>query len=322
MLSIVVGTRPDCIKMAPVIAECKNRGIPLEVVHTGQHADLWKGTGVAPDRFADPVRVGGPLIVQGDTRTAYDAAEGHAGFLIHVEAGVRSWHPLHPAPEEGYRVAIDERADVAYCPTEWNLANLRAEGFQGEVLVTGNPGVDALLARQRPIPESQRLNIVVVTLHRRESWGLPMEGIVHGLLEVASRHPMTQFHCPLHPNGALERALRAVTLPSNLRMGPPLAYGTFLNKLAHAQAVLTDSGGVQEDACTLGIPCVVAREVTDRPESVQSGHAIVCGRSPERVETALTAAVSGGLCREPGLVFGDGKAAERIAAHLAAMTWD
>jgi UDP-N-acetylglucosamine 2-epimerase (non-hydrolysing) len=142
-----------------------------------------------------------------------------------------------------------------------------------------------------------------------------MRAIIEGLRRVADELPDTRFHVPLHPNGLAQAAFEHPA-PLNLKLGPPLAYPTFLNKLAHCQAVLTDSGGVQEDACTLGIPCAVAREVTDRPESVASGHAVVVGREADTVETGLHRALSGFLRTDPGTVFGDGHAAERIAHHL------
>lgn len=245
------------------------------------------------------------------------------GPLIHLEAGVRSGNLEHPAPEEAYRREIDWNASHCFCATEDNLWNLMAERFSVQAWVTGNTGVDACLERQRPVALHDRHATVLVTLHRRESRGEPMFAIAHGLLDLAGDLPEIQFHVPLHPNNLFRDALSdvfcSIPKPRNLVVGPPLAYGTFLNKLAHCQAVLTDSGGVQEDAATLGIPCAVAREVTDRPESVASGHALVVGRTSSGVEEGLRRILDGLLRTDPSTVFGDGTASTKIADHLCAI---
>ncbi len=353
-VTVVVGTRPECIKLAPLVQQLRQRNVPVTVIHTGQHQDLWKGSGLEPDVMLPPlsdedlmmaIRVQlGPstvpvnsivlnwdevIVVQGDTRTAYFAAcaaglENPIYRVIHVEAGIRSGNFQHPYPEEDYRTVIDRASFAHFCATEENLENLKAEGLGERAWVTGNTGVDACMARQRHVPYHDRHNTVLVTLHRRESFGEPMAAIARGLYRVAREHPEIAFHCPLHPNNAFRDAMIRLYeeeegydgLPPNIKLGPPLAYPTFLNKLAHCQAVLTDSGGVQEDACTLGIPAVIAREVTDRPESVASGHAIVCGRTEQGVEVGLYRALGGLLRADPGVVFGDGQASERIADLL------
>lgn len=318
MLTIVAGTRPECIKLAPLIQELRRRSFPLRVLHSNQHPPF---NGFAfDDYWRCPELLAGTVLVQGDTQTAYDAAMV-AERVIHLEAGVRSWQ-VEPYPEEHYRILIDERATHGFCATAENQGNLA--GLPIETWVTGNTGVDACLSQQRPIPYHQRHGTVLVTLHRRESWGEPMAAMVEGLIRVARQHPDLSFHVSLHPNNALWTALaqREHLPPANVRTGPPMAYGTFLNKLAHAQAVLTDSGGVQEDACTLGIPCAVARDVTDRPESVASGHALVVGRTADSVEGGMLRVLSGLLRTDPAPVFGDGGAARRIADHLAIILGD
>jgi UDP-N-acetylglucosamine 2-epimerase (non-hydrolysing) len=324
--------------MAPVVAESKRAGLPVTVWHTQQHRDLWHGTGLTPDALLDcglegrdpltdgqrvedtvlralsPAITG--LIVQGDTLSAFGGA-GAAYVqhlpLVHVEAGVRSGNLDHPWPEEFFRQAIDTSATLRLCATEANRQHLLREKLDG--VVTGNSGVDACLLRQRPVHLTDRLEHVLITLHRRESFGAPMQAIVEGLLRVVVSCPEITFQWPLHPNPALQDALPTV-VPPNLRLGPPLAYSTFLTKLAHAQAVLTDSGGVQEDAATLGIPAVIAREVTDRPESVATGQAVVAGRTADGVERGLWRAIGGHLVTEPSDVFGERGAAAKIVAAV------
>ena len=276
------------------------------------------------------------MVVLGDTLTAVIGAEvgrDHDLPVYHIEAGVRSGDRANPFPEEGYRIRIDEMATAGACPTLHAQSNLRVElpnvvwryGTGPKIPValdfpvTGNPGVDACLQRQRPVHPAKRLDYLLVTLHRRESFGVPLQRIVQGLLEVADHYPDLEIHWPLHPNPAIRAAIPA-TLPPGIRIGPPLAYTTFLTKLAHAGGVLTDSGGVQEDAATLGIPAAIAREVTDRPESIESGHAVLAGRTTAGVERGVLRVLGGHLRNDPGTVFGDGQAANRILDHWLGLT--
>lgn len=338
MWHVVVGTRPECIKMAPVVQECKRRALAVTVWHTKQHADLWHGTGLTPDveltcglEGRDPLTDGqrvedtllnhlppdaAAVIVQGDTLSAFGGAGAAYQLqvpLIHLEAGIRSGNLDHPWPEEFFRAAIDGHAQLRCCATETNRRNLLHEHLNG--VVTGNSGVDACLSRQRPVHLRDRLEHVLITLHRRESFGDPMQAIVEGLLRVVRACPEIQFQWPLHPNPAIQAALPRHP-PANLRIGPPLAYGTFLTKLAQAQAVLTDSGGVQEDAATLGIPAVIAREVTDRPESITSGQAVLGGRTADGVERGLWLAIGGHLSTDPSDVFGSVGGAGRMVEAM------
>ena len=336
---LVVGTRPECIKVAPLVKALKEREISHTVLHTQQHTDLWHGTGLVPDQilpefpshtdlFAQADRLqalltpylqGQSVLVQGDTLTAYAAALacGPGQTLIHLEAGVRSGNLKHPWPEETFRVGIDALTDLAFCATASNAANLHSEGYTGQWFITGNTGVDACLSRQQYVPMSQRHpGLIVLTLHRRESFGEPIRRILTGVAEFARAHGDVRVHWPVHPNPDIAKSLDGLELPRNIRRGPPLAYGTFLNKLAHAQMVVTDSGGVQEDACTLGVPGIICREVTDRPESVSLGHSLLAGRTAGGVVDGMTSALRGELRTDPGFVFGDGRAAPVIADLL------
>lgn len=349
VLQFVVGTRPEAIKIGPLVAECKRRGVSREILHTGQHTDLLVGTGLEPDTFLPalpPVpeglspleaqrwtqaqlrdrlrdRLHGVVVVQGDTVSAYTAAglAHDLGLpLAHVEAGIRTYQE-DPWPEEGYRVQIDRWADAGFCATDGNLANVRAEGCRGHFTVTGNPGVDAVRCRgwlNRRIHEDNR--DMTVTLHRRESFGEPMRALAVAILQAALIHThrtggVCNVYC--HPNGEVRRAFEALgTLPPALRLLAPIPYEPFLGVLAYSAVVITDSGGVQEDAATLGVPCVVARDHTDRPESIASGHAILGTRDPAILGAAITHALSGHLRTDPSDCFGDGQSSQRIVEGL------
>jgi UDP-N-acetylglucosamine 2-epimerase (non-hydrolysing) len=363
MLIFVVGTRPEAIKIGPVVAECKKRGVLHEIWHTGQHQALFQQTGLVPDRHLG-FEVTGEVwaavqglsrrlrmeigerkpdivVVQGDTTSA--AAGANAAFtqsvpVYHIEAGVRSGDSENPYPEEQFRMGIDGRATWGACATDANRANI-FEGYHAKPItnfpVTGNPGIDALYQMQTPLKPWKRLPQIVVTLHRRESFGGALDGMIAGIQAAAAQWPDLMFFWPRHPNpevtAALERAGFRDESPSAFRFGgttsadhpagnicvaPPSARPAFLWHLSRSQAVVTDSGGVQEEAAALGIPCVVARDVTDRPESVDSNQAIVAGRTSEGIRTALERALSGELSREPSTVFGDGLAATRIVDHF------
>lgn len=347
MLQFVVGTRPEAIKIGPLVAECKRRGVSREILHTGQHTDLLVGTGLEPDTFLPalpPVpdglspleaqrwtqaqlrdrlrdRLHGVVVVQGDTVSATTAAglAHEMGLpLAHVEAGVRTYQE-DPWPEEGYRVQIDRWADVGFCATDWNLANVRAEGCRGHFTVTGNPGVDALRGFGL-LPGLTPSHSVVVTLHRRESFGEPMRAMAAVIAEAATTWTDLVFTVVTHPNGEVGRAFAALpSRPANLRLRPAMERVPFNHQLANAKAVITDSGGVQEDAATLGIPCVVARDHTDRPESIASGHAILGTRDPAILGAAITHALTGHLRTDPSDCFGDGQAAPQIVDGLTAL---
>ena len=348
MVTIIWGTRPETRKLRSIIVGMKERGWAVQLISTDQHPDL---TGHLHDDpvFAGTIHLGMPnlggldpfeygrflaeqlegvirgqvVVVQGDTATAWAGAR--AGALLrgrpvyHVEAGVRTGNEQNPWPEETFRRDIDELADAGCCATHANQMAIQTEGYDiSRFPVTGNPGIDALLADQSPV--STRWRHVLVTLHRRESFGERLTGIVRALGQWAAAHPETPVLWPVHPNPAVTAAISSAGgLPGSVVLLPPLAPRPFLTLLAHAHAVLTDSGGVQEEAAALGIPCVVARQVTDRPESCEEGLAVLAP-DPAFLPTALTLACRpGGLRACPSPVFGDGLATPRILDHLASL---
>lgn len=272
----------------------------------------------APDR----------LIVQGDTASAFAGAL--AGQLAripvaHVEAGLRSGDPANPWPEEINRKLIAALADRHFAPTEAAGSALRAENIPADrIHVTGNTGIDALrlvrsrLPPPRPVPGNRRR--ILVTCHRRESFGQTMQAIAAGLARVAMRGDVI-LTVPLHPNPAAGGVLGAALADCpNVELIPPLDYPAFVSALAASHLVLTDSGGVQEEAPALGVPILVLRDSTERPEGIAAGTARLIGTDSNRIvsetfrlldDPAAHAAMA--RAHSP---YGDGFAAERIASIL------
>ena len=343
----MIGTRPEAIKMKPVARALAAQGIAPLLVFTGQHPAL-RPADFGLDRFPclllgcpgreDPhahVRaVTGALlptladlpdllIVQGDTSSALGGAL--AGFtagipVAHVEAGLRS-HDTHlPWPEEEYRTAIDADAELLFAPTELAAANLRAERAEGEIYVTGNSGIDAVLETARGLPPALRdggTRKVLVTCHRRESWNEGLEGIAAALTKLADDGVLVDVI--LHPNAfvadrmkGLLAGRRGVTLLN------PCGHDEVLRRMRDADLLLSDSGGIQEEAPALGVPLLVLRNKTERPEGIAAGCAQLVGTDTRRILDAARRLLSdpGALATmsRPCFPYGDGRAGERIAA--------
>jgi UDP-N-acetylglucosamine 2-epimerase (non-hydrolysing) len=280
---------------------------------------------LAPDR----------VIVQGDTSTAM--ATALAAFhrripVAHVEAGLRTYRSASPWPEEYNRRAIGLIADLHFAPTRGARDNLAAERLNGEVFVTGNSGIDALDMVQARLDRDPALAAaveamlpprvddrreVLVTAHRRESFGAPFEAICTALAALAERRDVEILY-PLHPNPRLRTAAeRALGNTPRIRLLPPLPLAAFVRLLQRVHLVLTDSGGVQEEAVTLGKSVLVLRDATERPEGIEAGAALRVGTDPARILHAaerLLDAPPAPAARSH--VYGDGRAASRIAAGL------
>ncbi len=272
------------------------------------------------------------VISLGDTVTAFAAAltAAHAGVPVaHVEAGLRTGDLSAPFPEEMYRRMIAVVAAHHFAPTPRAAENLLAEGIAPErIHVTGNTGVDALhhvlRARGLVVPSPRRPEgRVLVSLHRRETLGAPLRAIFEELRGLAVDHPEVRFTCPIHPNPTLvDIATRAVgesPLP-NLDLCAPLKYRDFVTLLVGSDFLMTDSGGLQEEAPILGVPVLVLRQRTDRGEAVDAGNAQVVGLEPAGIRAAAEELLAGGESwRERTRIcspFGDGRAAVRICEHL------
>ncbi len=267
------------------------------------------------------------LIVQGDTSSALGGALAAfaAGVAVaHVEAGLRTHDPSLPWPEEEYRTAIDARADLLFAPTQLAAANLCAERVPGEVHITGNTGIDALIAIEAELPARVQATDgtprILVTCHRRESWGEGLTSIAAALVELAGCGG-SRIEMLLHPNPHVAAKMRELLdgCPG-IELTPPCSHGELVRRARDAVLILSDSGGIQEEAPALGTPLLVLRHKTERPEAVASGNARLVGTSRERIVTEARRLLENpeerakmARCAYP---FGDGRAAPRIAAII------
>lgn len=347
---MIYGTRPEAVKVAPVVIELRRCGVEPAIIQTGQHTSLLKGTPaenvLTPNvtlalastndplvyarecgrALAGVLRKNRPdiIVVQGDTASAYAGACVGKYLEIpvaHVEAGIRTGDPWDPWPEENFRVSIDQIATQWFCATEANHWNLNPDPGGPNLMdrITGNTGIDALYSHTRPVEYPHKVqDRVLITLHRRESFGEPLAAMIRGVYAGATKYPKLEFIWPSHPNPRVQGQLAAQweRIPTNLIIQGPLEMIPFAKMLASSRAVITDSGGVQEEAAALGVPCIVAREKTDRPESVALGLAKVVGRTEQGILDGLDWALGFGARCTPSDCFGDGKAAPRIVEHL------
>ncbi len=274
------------------------------------------------------------VVVQGDTTTAMATALAafHLGVPVaHVEAGLRSGRMDAPFPEEMNRVVIDRLATHLYPPTPTAARALAAEGAPAErSLVTGNTSIDALLGlRDRldelDLPVRERFadvsRLVLITCHRRESFGEPIRDAFRGLQAAAEAHPDVTFVYPVHLNPQVQEPARELLTAPNLALIEPVHYGELVWLLDRCELVISDSGGLQEEAPTLGRPLLVLREVTERPEVVEAGAGLLVGTDGYRIREETTRLLGDVSERarmgQPRFLFGDGHAGTRIAAHLA-----
>jgi UDP-N-acetylglucosamine 2-epimerase (non-hydrolysing) len=275
------------------------------------------------------------ILVQGDTTTTLAGALAgyyHRIPVAHVEAGLRTGDRYEPFPEEINRRLVSQLATLHLAPTPAAAANLLGEGVApANVLVTGNTVVDALLwALERPVPESELLReldgdgrrVIVVTTHRRESWGERMREIAAALAEIAETDPAVLVVLPIHRNTVVREAiLPTLGETANARVVEPLPYGEFVHLLARSYLIVTDSGGIQEEAPTLRKPVIVLRPATERPEAVHGGSSLVVGTSRDEIVTAVRRLLDDPAAYEAMLPrrnpYGDGKAAARCVAALA-----
>jgi UDP-N-acetylglucosamine 2-epimerase (non-hydrolysing) len=354
----VIGTRPEGIKLAPVVRALGRRAAQLEsrVAVTGQHSrmldQVMERFGIPRDYDLEIMRDGQALpdvataclaglggviadfrpdlvLVQGDTATACFGALAaflHRTQVGHVEAGLRSGHKWAPYPEEMFRRVSDVLTDLYFAPTLGARDHLLAERVDpANVHVSGNTVVDALFEaaearapvanpRVRQLLDADR-PLVLLTAHRRESFGAPMARIFSAIRTLADREHIAVLF-PVHPNpNVRESADAAFADHPHVHLVDPLDYFDLVHVLQHAALVLTDSGGIQEEAPTFGVPVLVLRDVTERPEGLRTGAVRLVGTDPDLIVTAALSALEGALVktRRPLNPYGDGHAAERIA---------
>lgn len=365
---VIAGTRPEAVKMAPVVYELRRRSgeFGVHLCAAGQHRQMLEQTfadfGLTPDSSLDVMTGGQSLaslsarlfgavdallerlaphavLVQGDTTTVQVSALSAFYRRIpvgHVEAGLRTWDCRVPFPEEANRRIVGLVARWHYAPTGLARDNLLAERVRPQdILVTGNTVVDALLmtreaVRRDPPPLPARVEealarhpVILVTGHRRESFGPGFERICAALAAIAAAAPRARIVYPVHLNPRVRSPVTALlgAIP-NIFLEEPLPYRAFVRLMEGCSLILTDSGGIQEEGPSLGKPVLIMRDVTERPEGVEAGVNVLVGTDAENIRAqtlrllddpqavALMAAT-----RNP---YGDGMAATRIADHLAA----
>lgn len=387
----VFGTRPEAIKLAPVIRELKRRSVQMSkgmgeprdaeveergnisvplhtltpiICVTAQHRQMLDQVLQLFEITADydlnvmrdnqsPTQVAAAILarlepvlhkerpdwvlVQGDTTTVAAVALAAYYFRVkigHVEAGLRTGDKWRPFPEEVNRRVVGAIADLHFAPTASARANLLREGIPPEsIVVTGNPIIDALRWVAAQPPPSAALDLlastgamdgrrlVLVTAHRRESFGDGIVAICRALLELAKSFPELTIVYPVHPNPNIRQPVHQLLSGiSNIVLTEPLDYAALVHVMARATLVLTDSGGIQEEAPGLGKPVLILREVTERPEAVQAGAARLVGTDPERIVSEavrlLTDSTEYGRMARAVNPYGDGQAARRIVSAL------
>jgi UDP-N-acetylglucosamine 2-epimerase (non-hydrolysing) len=371
----VFGTRPEAIKMAPVVrALHEAKSIEVRICTTAQHRQMLDQVlalfKIKPDYDLDLMRDNQSLselsaaiftglepvisefrpdwiLVQGDTTTVAIAAllaYYHRVRVGHVEAGLRTHDKWQPFPEEINRRVAGVAADLHFAPTEWARKNLLREGVEDRaIVVTGNPVIDALhFVAEQAQPESvtgllrsagidgtpiakqasKDKSLILVTAHRRENFGRPLEDICLALKDLAERGDVEIVYA-VHPNPNVDGPVRrALSELSHITLTPPLDYLPLVQLMKHARLILTDSGGIQEEAPAFGIPVLVLREVTERPEGVEAGNLKLVGTDRRQIVSEANR-----LLDDPAAYakmarvanpYGDGHAAERIVKALLA----
>ncbi|MBN3921719.1 UDP-N-acetylglucosamine 2-epimerase (non-hydrolyzing) [Nostoc sp. NMS4] len=352
---IILGTRPEAIKLAPVIQVFqKFSGFQLQVILTGQHREMVEQVmqlfNIKADYNLEIMQVQQSLnditcrslqglealfkvekpdlvIVQGDTTTAFAAALAAFYQKIpvgHVEAGLRTDDIFNPYPEEANRRLISQITQLHFAPTPWAVENLQRSGVLGEIHMTGNTVIDALLnvAATQVVCDVPGLNwdscrVLLATVHRRENWGEPLLAIAQGFLQILDKFPDTALLLPLHRNPTVRVPLQEL-LGNHPRifLTDPLDYGQLVGAIGRSHLLLTDSGGLQEEAPSLGKPVLVLRDTTERPEAVVAGTAKLVGTTSEKIFATAAELLSDSNAYEAMAnainPFGDGHAAERI----------
>jgi UDP-N-acetylglucosamine 2-epimerase (non-hydrolysing) len=362
---VVIGTRPEAIKLAPIVLELERhrKNFKTEICVTGQHREMLdqmlRVFGLRPDYDLGVMKAGQSLtevtaacltgverimrqerpdvvLVQGDTTTTFAASLAAYYQHIpvgHIEAGLRTGKKYDPFPEEVNRRLTTHLSDFHFAPTDVARNNLLMEGISPEsILITGNTVIDALLLIQarlakepslaaRQLGLTDGLRMILVTAHRRESFGRPFRQICEAIRSIAERRRDVLIIYPVHLNPNVQSPVREILdgLP-NVKLLAPLDYVSFVDCMQRASILLTDSGGVQEEGPSLGKPVLVMREVSERPEAITAGTASLVGTDPERIFTAVSLLLDDPACYKRMTSnpnpYGDGHASERIVEFL------
>lgn len=365
-ISLIFGTRPEAIKLAPLVLLLRNSTrYSVEVCVTAQHRSMLDQVleifGIVPNADLNIMKPNQSLaeitanaissvdrylstsnpdivLVQGDTTTvmaASLAAFYHKIPVGHVEAGLRTFNKYSPFPEEINRVLTTHIAEMHFAPTAVSKENLIKEGVSPDrIFVTGNTVIDALLlAKEKVLRNPPHVDgfseemfadkkpLVLITGHRRENFGAGFESMCTAIATLAAQFPNHRFVYPVHLNpNVREPVFRLLGNSSNVILLEPLSYLPFVRLMFRSTLILTDSGGIQEEAPTFGIPVLVMRDTTERPEGIESGTVKLVGtdtsRIVEAVSTLLTDTSVYASMASSANPYGDGKASERIIAHI------
>lgn len=358
----VFGTRPEAIKMAPVVNALKQHSNEFEAITvvSAQHREMLDQVleifDIVPDydldimqqrqtlsgitarviiRLDDVINETKPdiILVHGDTTTTFAASISafyHQVAIGHVEAGLRTWQKYSPYPEEMNRQLTDVLSDIYFAPTAQSKANLLKDNHSAEnIFITGNTAIDALKQTVNKDYNHDILNkiekghrIILVTMHRRENQGEPMKRVFKVMRDVVDSHPDVEIIYPVHLNPVVQEAAESILgRHSRIHLIEPLDVVDFHNLAARSYLIMTDSGGVQEEAPSLGKPVLVLRDTTERPEGVTAGTLRLVGTTPTIVRTAMIELLDNSEAYEKMAQaknpYGDGKAAERILDSIA-----
>ncbi|MBI1803944.1 MAG: UDP-N-acetylglucosamine 2-epimerase (non-hydrolyzing) [Ignavibacteriae bacterium] len=360
--AVVFGTRPEAIKMAPVVKEIERRGIDHVVIVTAQHRemldqkldafdiephydlnimrhnqDLFHVTAAVLNDIKPVLEKEQPnvLLVQGDTTTTFAASLASFYLKIpvgHVEAGLRTWNKFDPFPEEINRQLTTRLTDFHFAPTNWAKQNLLNEGVKPDnIFVTGNTVIDALLMIVDPTYtfagdglgriDFEEKRIILLTSHRRENFGEPMVGIFSACRQLVEQNADVEMIYPVHPNPNVQKIAKDILsgVP-RVHLIKPMEYRPFVQLMNKSYLILTDSGGVQEEAPTLGKPVLVLRKTTERPEAIEAGTAKLVGTDRDTIvregQRLLSDANAYREMATKANPYGDGKAAGRIVDIL------
>lgn len=358
----VFGTRPEAIKMAPVVNALKKRSMEFEAITvvSAQHRQMLDQVldifNITPDydldimqqrqtlsgittrvitKLDDVIEETKPdiVLVHGDTTTTFAASISafyHQVAIGHVEAGLRTWQKYSPYPEEMNRQLTDVLADIYFAPTAQSKANLLKSNHPAEnIFITGNTAIDALKQTVNKDYNHDILNkinknhrIVLVTMHRRENQGKPMKRVFRVMREVVDSHPDVEIIYPVHLNPVVQEAAELIFgNDPRIHLIDPLDVVDFHNLAAKSYLIMTDSGGVQEEAPSLGKPVLVLRDTTERPEGVTAGTLRLVGTTPKIVKTAMIELLDDQKAYEKMTQaknpYGDGQAAKRILDSIA-----
>ncbi|QHM44995.1 non-hydrolyzing UDP-N-acetylglucosamine 2-epimerase [Lactiplantibacillus plantarum] len=358
----VFGTRPEAIKMAPVVNALKQHSNEFEAITvvSAQHREMLDQVleifDIVPDydldimqqrqtlsgitarviiKLDDVINETKPdiILVHGDTTTTFAASISafyHQVAIGHVEAGLRTWQKYSPYPEEMNRQLTDVLSDIYFAPTAQSKANLLKDNHSAEnIFITGNTAIDALKQTVNKDYNHDILNkiekghrIILVTMHRRENQGEPMKRVFKVMRDVVDSHPDVEIIYPVHLNPVVQEAAESILgRHSRIHLIEPLDVVDFHNLAARSYLIMTDSGGVQEEAPSLGKPVLVLRDTTERPEGVTAGTLRLVGTTPTIVRTAMIELLDNSEAYEKMAQaknpYGDGKAAERILDSIA-----